>query len=429
MAKVALADFSADESKEPEQTTPIRGFDDLDDPKDVEGAAPLLAGDGNLAERVRALEDGNLQERVRALEETPDTATLHALARREPNSFHQATIYYGLVSETASTTTKLSLLAVSFGIVLLQCAVAAGLWLGTAWTSCSDHTDCPGGSWCAPHGTCDDCEPGLCESDSNATESWALGSADSIVNGTTIWKIHGKTHDGMCEACTNAEGEFVTEYQAIDERVASMRISDWTALLLASFVIAFGVFGEVRDAMLCEFSMAAIRQKKEVPRVWREAIGLLNLFRLFGFLPFIVMSVVQLVLYRGASALAICLNTVAVLFLVELDNLAFSHGLNEETRMEAEEFGRVSVTDEDSRLIDVIKRVCVLMIPAIIVGGVRGKTMGIFLIDILLFTVVVVVQSVWRAPPAGKFAAICWGLLRALKGLVVIPFLFVMAWI
>ena len=110
---------------------------------------------------------------------------------------------------------------------------------------------------------------------------------------------------------------------------------------------------------------------------------------------------------------------------VELDNLAFSHGLNEETRMEAEEFGRVSVTDEDSRLIDVIKRVCVLMIPAIIVGGVRGKTMGIFLIDILLFTVVVVVQSVWRAPPAGKFAAICWGLLRALKGLVVICILLI----
>ena len=280
---------------------------------------------------------------MRALEETPDTATLHALARREPNSFHQATIYYGLVSETASTTTKLSLLAVSFGIVLLQCAVAAGLWAGTAWTSCSDHTDCPGGSWCAPHGTCDDCMVNhqvLCESDSNATESWAFGSADSVVNGTITWKLR----DSMCEACTDAEGEFVTEYQAVDERVASMRLSDWTALLLASFVIAFGVFGEVRDAMLCEFSIAAIREKKEVPRVWREAIGLLNLFRLFSFLPFILSSVVSLVLYRGASALAICLNTVAVLFLVELDNLAFSHGLNEETRMEAEEFGRVSVT-------------------------------------------------------------------------------------
>ena len=89
--------------------------------------------------------------------------------------------------------------------------------------------------------------------------------------------------------------------------------------------------------------------------------------------------------------------------------------------MEAEEFGRVSVTDEDSRLVDVIKRVCMLMVPALIVEAVGGKSdyWGFFE-SILLFTVVVVVQSVWRAPPAGKFAAICWGLLRALKGLVVI---------
>ena len=141
--------------------------------------------------------------------------------------------------------------------------------------------------------------------------------------------------------------------------------------------------------------------------------------RLFGFLPYILGSVICLVLYRGTSTLAICLNTVAVLFLVELDNLAFSHGLNEATRMEAEEFGRVSVTDEGSRLIDVIKRVCVLMVPTAVVLGVstRSTVVGIFL-SMLLFLVVVVVQSAWRAPTS-KFTAICWGLLRALKGLVI----------
>ena len=33
----------------------------------------------------------------------------------------------------------------------------------------------------------------------------------------------------------------------------------------------------------------------------------------------------------------VCLNTVAVLFLLEVDNLAFLHGLGERTRMEAEQ--------------------------------------------------------------------------------------------
>ena len=69
---------------------------DPEDPKEAELTASLLTDDSFRG----------LQARVRALEETPDTATLHALASKSPNSYHQATIYYGLVSETASTTTR-----------------------------------------------------------------------------------------------------------------------------------------------------------------------------------------------------------------------------------------------------------------------------------------------------------------------------------
>ena len=70
----------------------------------------------------------------------------------------------------------------------------------------------------------------------------------------------------MCDACTNAQGEYVHADQAMSDRRNAMRGSDWTALLLASIVVAFGVFGEVRDAMMCEFAIAAIRERSEVPR-------------------------------------------------------------------------------------------------------------------------------------------------------------------
>ena len=86
---------------------------------------------------------------------------------------------------------------------------------------------------------------------------------------------------------------------------------------------------------------------------WRYAmIGLLNFLRLFVFLPYVELSVISLVNYCGASALDIRLNNITVIFLVELDNLAFSHGAKEETRMEAEEFGRVSVAQDDLHVID-----------------------------------------------------------------------------
>ena len=113
-----------------------------------------------------------------------------------------------------------------------------------------------------------------------------------------------------------------------------------------------------------------------------------------------MISVQTLVIYRGTNALAICLNTVAVLFLVELDNLAFSHGLRENMRVEAEEFGRISVTDDDSRLIDVIKLVCMLTVPAAILGGVAAGESGVEF-ALLPVPLVVMVQSVLRAP-AGK---------------------------
>ena len=145
------------------------------------------------------------------------------------------------------------------------------------------------------------------------------------------------------------------------------------------------------------------------------------MLRLFGFLPIISGSVNKLVQIRGGSALAICLNTVAVLFLVELDNLAFSHGLRENMRVEAEEFGRISVTDDDSRLIDVIKLVCMLTVPASIIGSVAlggdifASLPGAISLPMQL---VVMVQSVLRAP-AGKCAGACRGLLRVLVGFCV----------
>ena len=137
----------------------------------------------------------NLQERVRALEDTPETATLHTLARRAPNSFHQATVYYGLVSETASTTKKCSLLAVSFGIVLLQCAVASGLAFGTENTSCADPDDCYRGTFCDRVGYCEQCEHpslGLCTGNTTVADidDYFSNEADLI---------------SMCDACTNTK--------------------------------------------------------------------------------------------------------------------------------------------------------------------------------------------------------------------------------
>ena len=82
-----------------------------------------------------------VERRVRTLETTPDEPTLQHLATREPTSFHQTTIYYGLVRPNTPPWRKHGLLATSIGIVFLQCFVAIGLAHGVTFSTCSEHSD------------------------------------------------------------------------------------------------------------------------------------------------------------------------------------------------------------------------------------------------------------------------------------------------
>ena len=132
----------------------------------------------------------------------------------------------------------------------------------------------------------------------------------------------------------------------------------------------------------------------------------------------------SLVHENGGRVRDICLNTVAVLFLLEVDNLAFLHGLDERTRMEAEEHSGAheQVTELDLRTMDAVKVVCVLLIPCAVVGGVCGPISGVgsdpddlcFILAPLPSMVAVFVQ---RAKADGRRGA-CSGLGWAIVGYV-----------
>jgi hypothetical protein len=155
-----------------------------------------------------------------------------------------------------------------------------------------------------------------------------------------------------------------------------MLVQDWITLLLASIVVAFAVFAEIRDVLLCEIALREISKRREVPRGWRFAIRGLNYARYFLLLPNIIVSVMSLVHEDGGRVKYVCLNTVAVLFLLEVDNLAFLHGLGERTRMEAEQHSHsgARVTEDDLRTMGIVKSICVVLIPCSVFAGVCGHS-------------------------------------------------------
>ena len=165
-----------------------------------------------------------VERRVRTLEtdaRTPDEPTLHHLATREPTSFHQTTIYYGLQREDTPPWRKYGLLATSIGIVFLQCFVATGLGQGVTLSTCSEPSDCSRGTFC-DEGICDFC--------------WLTHKSCCRTNSTKTCVIAEKERDSMCTTCTTSKG-WETFQDVVKERMDSMMFQDWLTLFLASLVV------------------------------------------------------------------------------------------------------------------------------------------------------------------------------------------------
>ena len=339
----------------------------------------------------------------------PHVPTLHHLATREPHSFHQTTIYYGLERQDTPPRRKYGLLAASIGIVFLQCFVATGLSVGVGLSTCRDNRDCGVGTFC-DLGVCEPCEIGgmhCCQTNSTESCNWASE----------------KVKQSMCANCVTDNG-FETFEEVANDRIDSMMPPDWVTLFLASLVVAFAVFAEIRDAILCEIALREISKRREVSRGWHFAIRGLNAARYYIFLPNVVSSVVMLVLNDGGNVKNVCLNTVAVLFLLEVDNMAFLHGLGERTRMEAEEHAGARVTDDDLKTINAVKLVCVLTIPGVVLAGLLlgphawAKYPEVLCIWIapLPFMVILFLQRVKAS--GRKLKVVCGGLCGGLAGYI-----------
>ena len=288
--------------------------------------------------------------------------------------------------------------AISIGIAFLQCFVATGF--SVAHSSCSVTSECGRGQYCA-WGNCNECE-------------WELKNC-CATNSTECYSNEvEKVKEDMCSACMTDRG-FETLENVRKDRVDSMKAQDWITLTLASIVVAFAVFGEIRDAMLCDVTLRDIAKRRKVPCGWRLSFGALNHMRLFVFLPNIVSSIVGLILAEGGNIKEICLNTVAVLFLVEIDNLAFNFGLGEESRMEAEQHCRVSVGARNLRSIDVIKALCIITIPLTILALVNSTS---YWTSVLYAPMPMLLIAVVQSLEASRytFKGACLGLFRALTG-------------
>ena len=67
------------------------------------------------------------------------------------------------------------------------------------------------------------------------------------------------------------------------------------------------------------------------------------------------------VLTQGGGALNVCFNTIAVLFITEVDNLSFQLGLSEREKERVDTYGYVVLTDIEARQLSRTKALCVVI--------------------------------------------------------------------
>ena len=151
--------------------------------------------------------------------------------------------------------------------------------------------------------------------------------------------------------------------------------------------------GERKDITLCSLGIQHAGDKLSL--AWRLGLRLLGVFRKFTFLPGLVSTVPILVIYRGGDALSVCLNTVAVLFMCEIDNVAYSVGLSERVKTRIEQFGRVELgADEVARLVW-SKATHVGLIVLAVLASVSSRSYGLtFAFSYFAFWIGAVVEAV-----------------------------------
>ena len=88
----------------------------------------------------------------------------------------------------------------------------------------------------------------------------------------------------------------------------------------------------------------------------------------------LVMVVPTLVVNKGGDALSACTNAVAMLFMCEIDNIAYAVGLSESARARVEAVGRVELGEKERGALARLKSSHTVLVVAAVMAGVLTRT-------------------------------------------------------
>lgn len=89
---------------------------------------------------------------------------------------------------------------------------------------------------------------------------------------------------------------------------------------MCAYFVGLSIVGELKDTTLC--SIAANRGRDQLSNGWQIALQVLGRIRVHCFCAAILSAIPVVILTRGGEAMTVAFNTVAVLFLTEVECVA-----------------------------------------------------------------------------------------------------------
>lgn len=397
----------------------VRDEEEEEEEADVDIAARVKDGTYTNEQAIEFMQK-EMRSEVEALR-----AEVRAEGMRSPN-MHQALILWASAEEgeehhADAASHRIPALLASTFMVLGQCIVAVAVWLGAALPACSTSDQCREGMYCnvGQMNRCVFCgtdvplpeqsDPAtggalnwpyssdgvslnpnfvgynttlVAEVCAEPTNRLGLGGLMASTRGDEAMIMPESAVVSWCETCvrpldSNLRPQIsgtvdpLTGAHLVAANVAAMGYFDRFTLIFASAVVALEVIGELRDITICTLAIRHAGDK--LSPGWRFVTTLLGGMRRWIFLPTLVSTVPILVLYQGGDALSICFNTVAVLFLCEIDNIMLMNGLGEHARKRVEESGRVDFVANEAEMLMLTKAVHFSLIVVFVPAAVRSQ--------------------------------------------------------
>lgn len=314
-----------------------------------------------------------------------------------PVNFHQVVVFHCL-SQGVSTSRRCWYFVGSLLLVAMQLGSLLAVAQSIAMPSCSTRNpSCPHGKWCFvvsragdasvdARGTCIECGSELetemvmqlCTNSSNASDIYEWMSEDNILE--------------RCAVCFTSSGKFKNAERVDTEAAAMMRGTDWLVLLLSIPILTLSITSELRDILLCDLARAQHSEHEGTSccHGWKCLLRLVNDLRTFAVIPNVVAMWPSLVIHRGSDAFNICMNTVAILFILDFDNVIYASGVSTKLKAAFERYHHVLLTAEDERKLERVKLGYYVLVPIYILTTLqlvirvsRSLGMGSFLAALL----------------------------------------------